>query len=218
MQSFHRLSLAAKLVLSFLVVAAVGAVIGGVGIFSVGRVSATTQRLYQQEFLSLKNIQQANIQLLAASRAQVALVAAGTRGERQQEAKTIQAAVAGIEARMTEVRPVLEQSGEGAKLNQRYVSLMSALKSKYAAFAALMATQTLDTSQIESRVLDEGAQLEKDARALERVLEEMVALSDQLAKGGMAQAAAANDLARISMVVAALAGIGVSIGLGVGAA
>jgi methyl-accepting chemotaxis protein len=218
MQWFHKLRLTAKLILSFLIVAAIGAGIGALGIFHMSRLSATTQNLYTHEFLSLKAIQQANIHLLSASRAQIGLLSASTLGERQRGYKEIETAIAALEARMAEVKSLLGDSAEGKKLYQQYLSLTPPLKQRYQAFIPLVRKQSLDSSQFEGLVADESAQLVKDSRALEEVLEHMVSSSDQLAKASMARATETYEMSRLLMVAVALAGVGVSIALGLGAA
>jgi methyl-accepting chemotaxis protein len=54
MQWFHQLRVMTKLVGSFLIVAAIGAIIGGLGIFHMGRISAATESLYGRDVQVLK--------------------------------------------------------------------------------------------------------------------------------------------------------------------
>ena len=82
MQWFQKLRVTVKLILSFLVVAALGAAVSAFGIFYMGRINASTDRLYTHEFRTLQAVQDANINLVYASRAQMGLLSASTRGER----------------------------------------------------------------------------------------------------------------------------------------
>ncbi|SFC75806.1 methyl-accepting chemotaxis protein [Polaromonas sp. OV174] len=215
MKFFDALKLSTKLLLSFLVVAAIGAAVGALGIFHMGRISAATESLYSQELRSLKAIQEANIQLVYASRAQMSSLSASTRGERDLSSKTVKAAMADLETRMAEVKSVFKESAEGQKLYQRYEGLLPPLKQKMSDFLVLIAKQPLDASQFDDRVNQESTQLLKESRALEEVLEQMVAHSDKMAKTSMENAAETYKTSRLLMMVMALVGIVVSIGLGV---
>lgn len=108
MQWFFKLRVTTRLVLSFLIVAMVGAAIGSLGIFHMGRISTATEDLYNKDMRVLKGVQDANVHLLYASRAQVGLLAASTLGERNAEKKNVQAALDALQASMAEIKPLLE--------------------------------------------------------------------------------------------------------------
>jgi methyl-accepting chemotaxis protein len=215
MQWFQELRVTVKLILSFLIVAAIGAVVSALGIFHMGRISASTERLYNHELQTLKAVQAANIHLLYASRAQMGLLSASTKGERNAGIAELKKAGAGLEARMTEVKPVLLESDEGRKLNEQYEALLPTLKKRMGDFVTLLSAQSLDSSQFDGRVAEDSAQLLKDSRALEEVLEKMVAHSDMQAKASMDGAAQTYKTSRLLMLAMALIGILASVGLGV---
>ena len=215
MQWFHQLRVTVKLVLSFLLVAAVGAAVGGLGIFYMARISASTESLYSQELRSLKAIQEANIHLLYASRSQMSLLSASTLGERQVEATGIKTAMASLEDRIGEVKPLFQKSVEGQKLHQQYESLLPSLKQHLTGFVELISKQPLDSTQFDGKVFEDSAQLLKNSRALEELLENMVAHVVQLAKASMEKATNTYETSRLLMVAIALGGIVVSIALGV---
>ena len=215
MQWFHQLRVMTKLVGSFLIVAAIGAVIGGLGIFHMGRISAATENLYNQEVLALKGVQEANIHLLYASRAQMTLLSASSIGERNTGKKDIAAALQGIEERMAEVKPLLEDEAGGAALYQQYAAKMPQLKQQMNGFVALLMKQSLDSSQYDGKVFDDSTQLVKDSRVVEEILQKMVAYSDGQAKDSMENVAGTYKASRMMMLVLVLGGIAASIGLGV---
>jgi methyl-accepting chemotaxis protein len=215
MKWFQGLPVAAKLVLSFLVVAAVGAGVSGLGIFHMGRINASTESLYNNDLRAIKAVQAANIHLLDASRAQMGLLSAGTKGERNVGFKELKEAVAALESSVADVKPLLEQTNEGRELHEQYQKLMPPLKKHLADFADLIARQTLDSSQFEGNVPEESALLLKESRALEKVLQNMVAFSDQQARASMEDAAGTFKHSRLLMLLLALAGVAISLGLGV---
>jgi methyl-accepting chemotaxis protein len=215
MKWFLKLRVAAKLVLSFLVVAAVGAAVGGLGIFHMGRINASTENLYSHDLRAMKAVQAANIHLLDASRAQMGLLSAGTKGERNAGFTELKNAVKALESNVAEVKPLLEETPEGRELSEQYQRLMPPLRKHMADFADLIAKQSLDSSQFEGSVPQESEQLLKESRALEKVLQRMVAYSDQQARDSMEDAARTFKTSRLLMVLMALAGIAISVGLGV---
>jgi len=214
MQWFRSLRVTVKLVIAFLAVAALGAAVSALGIFHMGRISAATDRLYSHEMRALKSVQKANIDLIYASRAQMTLLSASTRGERSAGMKELQKSLEDLEARAAEVKVLFDESPEGHKIFQRYEALMPPLKQRMADFVVLIGKQSLDSSQFDGQVGEDSAQLLKDSRALEEVFNSMVAYSDQLASESAEQAGGTYRASRLIMVALALAGVLASVGLG----
>ena len=214
MQWFHQLRVTAKLVVCFLIVAAIGAAVGALGIFHMSRMNAGIENLYNQEVRAFKGVNEANIQLVYASRAQMSLLAASTLGERSVGKKGIEAALQGLDTQMAEVKPVLEGSPEGLALYQQYQSKAPQLKQKLAEFMLLLSKQPLDATQYEGRVVDDSNSLVKDSRAVEEILEKMDAYSDQLAKTSMKKVHDTYSVSRLMMMALVLGGILISVGLG----
>ncbi|MDM0021325.1 methyl-accepting chemotaxis protein [Variovorax saccharolyticus] len=214
MQWFQRLRVTVKLVLSFLVVAVLGTVVSALGIFHMSRISASTERLYSHELSALQSVQQANIALLYASRSQMTLLSASTRGERNAGSNAIKKSLEDLEARAAEVKPLFQESEAGAKLYKQYEALMAPLKQRMADFVALVGKQSLDSSQFDGRVGDDSAQLLKDSRALEEVLESMVAHSKLLARTSAESAAETYQGSRWVMLLIAALGLLASVGMG----
>jgi methyl-accepting chemotaxis protein len=214
MQWFQQLRVTTRLVLSFLVVAAIGAAVSAFGIVQMGRINSAAERLYNDELHALQGTQQANIHLLYASRAQTGLLSASTRGERSAGAKDLTSSLSGLDARVDEVKPFFQRSPEGQALLKDYDTLAPALKKRLAEFIVLINKQPLDISQFDGLVVDENTKLLAESRSLEGVLNKMVAHCDTLAKSSAAQAASTYAGSRLWMVGLALAGILVSLGLG----
>ncbi|MGC1176102.1 MCP four helix bundle domain-containing protein, partial [Polaromonas sp.] len=215
MQWFHQLRIMVKLVISFLIVAAIGAAIGALGIFHMSRINAATENLYSQDVRALKGVQEATIHLIYASRAQMNLLAASTMGERSAGTKAIQAAMQGLDARMAEVRPLLEASPEGQALYKQYEDKMPRFKEQLGGFVTLLLKQSLDSSQFEGRVTDDSIALMKESRGIEEVLNRMVERSDQLARASMEKVGETYKASRLIMLALVLSGIVASVGLGV---
>jgi methyl-accepting chemotaxis protein len=214
MQWFQQLRVTVKLILSFLVVAAIGAAVSALGIYHMGRINASTDRLYNHELRALQAVQDANINLVYASRAQMGLLSASTRGERNNGAKELMTAVEALEARAAEVKPFFQESADGDKLYKEYEALMPPLKQRMTDFVALINKQSLDSSQFDGRVVEDSTTLLKESRTLEGVLKNMVGHSDQMAKTSVEQSASTFSASRLMMIAMALGGIVISVGLG----
>ena len=214
MQWFQELRVGVKLILAFLVVAALGAVVSALGIFHMSRINASTGRLYHHEMRTLEAAQAANIHLLYGSRAQMGLLSASTKGERNAGIAELKKAGAELAERMAEIKPVLMESEESAKLYQRYEALVQPLRKRMGDFVELISKQSLDSSQFDGRVSEDSAQLLKDSRAVEEVLSQMVAHSDGMAKASLESAESTFKTSRLLMLVVALVGLVASVGLG----
>jgi methyl-accepting chemotaxis protein len=214
MQWFQQLRVSTRLILSFLVVAAVGAAVSAFAVVQMGRINASTERLYNDELRALQGVQQANIHLLYASRAQTGLLSASTRGERAAGAKDLTSALTSLDASLAEVKPFFQKDAAGEALLKNYETLAPALKKRMADFIALINKQPLDISQFDGLVVDENGRLLNESRGLEGALTKMVGHADALAKASAESAAATYASSRLWMVVLALAGILVSLGLG----
>ncbi|MET3181964.1 UNVERIFIED_ORG: methyl-accepting chemotaxis protein [Variovorax guangxiensis] len=215
MQWFQNLRVTVRLVISFLVVAAIGAAVSALGIFHMGRISASTEALYANELRALQAVQDANIRLLYASRAQMTLLSAGTRGERNAGANEVKASIESLSARAAEVKSFFGETEDGTKLFGQFEGLIGPLTAHMNDFVALLNKQPLDSSQFDNQVTEDSARLLKESRGLEEVLQRMVAYSKDLARERAAQADGTYKTSRLTMLGLALAGIVVSVGLGV---
>jgi len=89
MHWFNQLRVTTRLVAGFLVVSVIGAVMGLLGVINMGRMADWTGKIYNGDLQALKAVQDANINLVYASRAQIALLSASTMGERSLEKEQI---------------------------------------------------------------------------------------------------------------------------------
>ena len=85
MQWFNQLRVTTRLIAGFLVVSVIGAIIGLLGVVNMGRMTEWTGKIYNSDLQALKAVQDGNINLVYASRAQIALLSASTMGERATE-------------------------------------------------------------------------------------------------------------------------------------
>ncbi|WP_420998484.1 methyl-accepting chemotaxis protein [Cupriavidus sp. 30B13] len=213
MQWFNQLRVTTKLVAGFLVVSLIGAVIGLLGVVNMGRMADWTGKIYHDDLQSLKGVQGANIDLLYSSRAQIALLSASTMGERAAEKEQIEKALAALDERMKAARVAFTQP-EGEALLKQFDTLLPAYRQRIGAYVTLVGKQPLDTSQFESQVFSESADLIKDSRALEDVMTKMVKRRDERALANMEEARGVYEASRLWMLGMVLGALALSVALG----
>ncbi|WP_059415748.1 methyl-accepting chemotaxis protein [Cupriavidus basilensis] len=213
MQWFNQLRVTTKLVAGFLVVSLIGAVIGLLGVVNMGRMADWTGKIYHDDLQSLKGVQGANIDLLYSSRAQIALLSASTMGERAAEKEQIEKALAALDERMKGARVAFTQP-EGQAMLKQFDTLLPAYRQRIGAYVTLVNKQPLDTSQFESQVFTESADLIKDSRALEDVMANMVKRRDERALANMEEARGVYQTSRLWMLGMVLGALALSVALG----
>ncbi|MNS61503.1 Methyl-accepting chemotaxis protein II [compost metagenome] len=158
-------------------------------------------------------MQDGNINLVYASRSQIALLSASTMGERATERETIEKSLAAMESRVKAAKDSFS-APEGQAMVKQYETLLPAFRERMEKYVALVGKQPLDTSQFESTVFTESADLLKDSRALEDVLFKMVKRRDERAKANMDESTSVYNSSRVLMLILVVGGLGLSVLLG----
>jgi len=213
MQWFNQLRVTTKLVVGFLVVSLIGVVMGLLGVVNMGRMADWTGKIYNDDLQALKAVQSGNISLLYGSRAQIALLSASTMGERAAEKDQIEKSLGMLDESMKRARQAFIQP-EGLALVKQYDALLPAYRERLGKYVALVGKQPLDTSQFESQVFSESADLIKESRALEDLMAKMVKRRDDRALANMEEARGVYEGTRLWMLGLVLGGLAVSVLLG----
>ena len=213
MQWFNQLRVTTRLIAGFLVVSVIGAVIGLLGVVNMGRMAEWTGKIYNTDLQALKAVQDGNINLVYASRAQIALLSASTMGERATEKEEIQKSLTTMEARVKTAKESFSQP-EGQALFKQYEALVPPFRDRMTKYVELVSKQPLDTSQFESTVFTESADLLKESRALEDVLFKMVKRRDDRARSNMEESTSVYNSSRVLMLLLVLGGLVISVLLG----
>ncbi|WER49763.1 methyl-accepting chemotaxis protein [Cupriavidus sp. WKF15] len=213
MHWFNQLRVTTRLVGGFLAVSVIGAVMGLLGVINMGRMAEWTDKIYNNDLQALKAVQDANINLVYASRAQIALLSASTMGERSMEKEQIVKSLGLMDERIKQVASSVTLS-KGKALLQQYEALSPAFHQRMSKYVELVSKQPLDTSQFESTVFSESAELLKDSRALEDIMAQMVKRRDERARGNMEEAHSVYASTRLWMLALVLGGLAVSVVFG----
>ena len=105
-----------RLTCAFLIVAAIGACIGAIGIRNSGRINDYATLLYERELLGLSNLKEANINLIYAGRARSNLQLASTQEERAKHLANIDKYTASVVDYMGKARDSFDSPESKAKL------------------------------------------------------------------------------------------------------
>ncbi|QEZ44296.1 methyl-accepting chemotaxis protein [Cupriavidus oxalaticus] len=215
MQWFNQLRVTTRLVAGFLVVAVIGAVMGLLGVVNMGRMADWTDKIYHGDLQALKAVQDANINLVYASRSQIGLLSASTMGERATEKELIARSLGVMDERIRSVAGAFSSTSESQAMVKQYHDLAPAFRARMEKYVELVSKQPLDTSQFESQVFTESADLLKDSHALEDVMAKMVKRRDDRARSNNEEARSVYDATRVWMLALVLGGVALSVLLGV---
>ena len=181
------LSVKASLWLAFGCVLLGVLLIGAFSLWQMGRINASTQALYEQEYAAGQAAEQVRGLVLRASRAQSQLLTATTAGERDGLGKVIAGSLADVEKRMA---LVLERSDtdESQALAKQLQDSMAKWSKRLTAYVELVKAQPLDLVQMSPDVPSEDAGLLNETHKVEKAVDAVVKLRGESAEATMVNA------------------------------
>ncbi|CAJ0804896.1 hypothetical protein LMG18090_04696 [Ralstonia mannitolilytica] len=209
-----RLPVSTVLTGGFLVVAAMGAAIGGLGIYTITQLTKASEELAQKQMRAITQMGGAANSLAHASRAQTALLIATTLTERKTLSGQIAESMQHLKEGVDNVRPLFT-SDEGKKMVREVDAIYPVWSKRMNDFVALMDKQGLDPTQFDSRVTAENVGLLDDTAAFEKTLDKMVKRVEEVSAASTVKAREEAQRSRLVMVVLACAGalLGIVLGL-----
>ncbi|WP_296229068.1 methyl-accepting chemotaxis protein [Ralstonia sp. UBA689] len=209
-----RLPVSTILTGGFLIVAAMGAAIGGLGIVTITQLTHASEELAQKQMRAITQMGSAANSLAHASRAQTALLIATTITERKTLSGQIGDSMQHLKDGVDNVRPLFV-SDEGKKMIREVEAIYPVWSKRMNDFVALMDKQGLDPTQFDSRVTAENVGLLDDTAAFEKTLDKMVKRVEEVSAASTVKAREDAQRSRLVMMVLACAGalIGIVLGL-----
>jgi methyl-accepting chemotaxis protein len=202
----------ASLLLAFSSVLLGALLIGTFSLWQMGRINASTQAIYEQEYAAGQAAEQMRGLVLRASRAQTQLLTATTASEREGLGKDIAGSVADIEARLAVVSG-LSQGEDSRALALKLSESMAKWSKRLTDYVALVKAQPLDLVQMSPDVPSEDAGLLIETRKVEKNVDAVVTLRSQSAQATMDHAAGIYR-ASVSWVAATMLGlVALSVGI-----
>ncbi|MGN7101543.1 methyl-accepting chemotaxis protein [Ralstonia holmesii] len=209
-----RLPVSTVLTGGFLIVAAMGAAIGGLGIYTITQLTRASEELAQKQMRAITQMGGAANSLAHATRAQIGLLSAVTLADRKGLSKEITANVQRLKESVENVRPLFA-SDEGKKMIREVDAIYPVWSKRMSDFLTLMEAQGLDPTQFDSRVDAENFGLQDDTAAFEKTLDKMVKRVEEVAAASTVKARENAERSRLVMIVMACAGalLGIMLGL-----
>ncbi|WP_104654523.1 methyl-accepting chemotaxis protein [Ralstonia insidiosa] len=209
-----RLPVSTVLTGGFLIVAAMGAAIGGLGIYTITQLTRASEELAQKQMRAITQMGSAANSLAHATRAQIGLLSAVAVADRKTLSTEIKANVQRLKENVENVRPLFA-SDEGKKMIREVDAIYPVWSKRMSDFLTLMEAQGLDPTQFDSRVDAENFGLQDDTAAFEKTLDKMVKRVEEVAAASTVRARQDAERSRLLMIVMAAVGAVLGIVLGI---
>jgi len=182
------MSVRASLRLAFAAVLAGALVIGVFSLFQMGRLNASTQVIYEQEYAAGQAAEQARSNVLRASRAQTQLLTASTAAERETLAKDVEGALANIAKQLDVVR-TLSSGEESAATAKQLDEAIAKWTKRLREYVKLVKEQPMSFMEMSPDVSMEDAGLANETRKVEKIVDSVVQQRGESAQATMQLAA-----------------------------
>ncbi|WP_043090743.1 methyl-accepting chemotaxis protein [Xanthomonas sp. SHU 166] len=200
-----------RLTAAFLIVAAIGACIGWVGIRNSGRINDYATVLYERELLGLSHLKEANINLINAGRSRANLQLASTAEDRAKHIASLDKYTAKVVEHMDKARTSFDDPATLAKL-ARFDQVWKTYLERRGQFVDSVMREPLPQGNAQLADLSKGVRSSSD---------ELDALMSELSETKEANAARANDAtdeiyasSTRTMLVIVIGGVLLGVGLG----
>jgi len=200
-----------RLTCAFLIVAAIGACIGAIGIRNSGRINDYATLLYERELVGLSNVKEANINLIYAGRARANLQLATTQEERAKHLANIDKYTANVVDYMAKARVSFDSPESKAKL-ARFDEVWKQFLAQRSRFLEQAAHEPLQQANPDLIALSTSVRGFSDE--LDVLMSELATIKEARAAEASAQTNAIH-VSSARMLTAIIAG-GVLLGIGLG--
>ena len=182
------MSVRTSLRLAFAAVLAGALVIGVFSLFQMGRLNASTQTIYEQEYAAGQAAEQARGNVLRASRAQTQLLTASTPAERESLAKDVEAALASITKELDIVRKLSNGEESAAASAKQLDEAIAKWTKRLREYVKLVKEQPMSFMEMSPDVSMEDAGLANETRKVELIVDSVVQKRGESAQATMQKA------------------------------
>ncbi len=212
MQWFKDMKVGTKLISAFLIISAVTAVVGYIGIKNMGQINHEADRLYELELMGLSLIKEANINLAYSGRSTRALASATSEAERQEYIADIQQR-SQAETEYVQKARVLFESEEAQELFRRYDRLSADYLQATNEFLAMVRSEEHQQARASVTFLHEN--LGPKNAEIDKLLTELTEQKEDRAKEASLETTELYKSSLVSMLVLVIAGVLVGILMGI---
>jgi methyl-accepting chemotaxis protein len=208
---FSNFKIGVRLIAGFMLVAAISAVVGLIGISNSGQISDMADDMYTKELMGLSYIKEANINLIYIGRARSNYLLATSQADREQHLALINKSSAAMKDYLEKAKPLFV-SERAKEIFANIDNLSAAYESEQEKALAIAATRKLNERD---EVLEQSVQsVREKAGKLDEMLTELTQRKEALAKEQAAQAAALYQSSRTLMLAIIVGGVLVGVALG----
>ncbi|MGB7481978.1 MAG: MCP four helix bundle domain-containing protein, partial [Burkholderiaceae bacterium] len=209
---FKNMKVGTRLIAGFLFVSLMGAIVAGIGIANMGKISDNADRMYANELLGLSYIKEANIGLVYVGRARANFLLSTSEEERESNKSNIKKYLADIKENLEKAKPLFmtaraqELFADYAKISIDYEQTMEKALTLAAATALQERSVELNQALADTR---------KYANILDNNLTELSKQKEARAKTASEEAAALYRSSRSFMLLLVLSSVLMGMALGV---
>jgi methyl-accepting chemotaxis protein len=212
MKWFYDMKIGAKLIGAFLVVGAITAVVGFMGISSMGKIAEMAKDSYANETLGIVYLKQSNMDLLAQARSEKNLLLASSPEEREKYRNNVMKFRSDVEADLAQAKPLIH-TDEGKALLSKYED---AWRARQEVVDQILELAAKDQMQKKRPSVDLSFGLGRErADAAENAMHELVEVKEGNAKKAADTAEQTYDTSRTFMIVLVLGAVLLGLGLGI---
>jgi methyl-accepting chemotaxis protein len=212
MKWFYDMKIGTKLIGAFVIVGAITAVVGLVGISSMGKIADMSAASYAKETLGIVYLKQANVELIHMARAEKNLLLSSSPEEKEKYRASVTQFAGVVDENMEKARPLIHTE-EGRALLAKFDS---AWKDRKEVVDQILELATKDRSGQKRASVELSFRLGRQrADAVEGALTQLVEVKETNAKTVAAETEETYHSSRVFMLAMVAGGVLIGIGLGV---
>ncbi|HEX2603531.1 MAG TPA: methyl-accepting chemotaxis protein [Oxalicibacterium sp.] len=195
---FKNMKVGTRLISGFLVVALMGAIVAGIGIYNMSRMNDRADSMYKLELLGLSYIKEANINLIYIGRARGNVLLATTQEERQKNIDNIKKYLAAAEEYVNKARPLFF-SPRGKEILSQYEGVSRAYQT--ALWQALALTDKEKLQERSPELSKALADTREQANTLDAMMSELADQKEERAAKAAEETTALYESSRLLMII-----------------
>ncbi len=208
---FNNMTVKARLLIGFLMVALLGAAVAGIGIFNMSKMNAQAERAYRDDLIGISSTKEANINLIYIARATRSIMLSSTAADKQKFAGMVETARKNLHDRVEQARPLFRT----AEAKALFAELDKGLTEYEAGVQELLKMTAGETPEEKAAaVAFSFGPLAKLAGYIDDKFTEIGVNKEKAAAAAAAEAAAVYAQTRTLMLVLVVASVVGGIGLG----
>jgi methyl-accepting chemotaxis protein len=208
---FSNLKIGVRLIAGFILVAAISAVVGAIGISNTGQINEMADRMYDRELLGLSYVKEANINLVYIGRARGNFLLATNVDERERHLAAIEKYSAAVTDYMGKARPLFITE-KGKQIFATFASGWDDYQGEMKRAMALAKSQKL--AQRDEALTSALDSVRTKANALDDMLTELTRMKEGMAREASDETTRLYASTRTLMIAVVIGGVLVGVLLG----